>query len=52
MGHNAKILPGNTFRINPIKCRPYNADVDGDEMNVFLPRSEEARAEAEFLAEI
>ena len=52
MGHYAKILPGNTFRINPIICRPYNADFDGDEMNVFLPRSEEARAETEFLAEI
>ncbi len=52
MGHYVKVLPGNTFRINPIICKPYNADFDGDEMNVFLPRSEEARAEAEFLAEI
>ena len=30
-------------------CPPYNADFDGDEMNVHVPQSEEARAEAENL---
>ncbi|BFI73466.1 DNA-directed RNA polymerase subunit A [Nanoarchaeota archaeon] len=52
MAHYVKVLPGNTFRINPIACRPYNADFDGDEMNLFVPRSEEARAEAQLLVEI
>jgi hypothetical protein len=27
-------------------CTPYNADFDGDEMNLHLPQTEEARAEA------
>ncbi|WP_153232543.1 hypothetical protein [Methanocaldococcus vulcanius] len=30
-------------------CPPYNADFDGDEMNLHVPQSEEARAEAEAL---
>ncbi|MGB9674720.1 MAG: DNA-directed RNA polymerase subunit A', partial [Nanopusillaceae archaeon] len=52
MGHYVKVLPGNTFRINPVVVKPYNADFDGDEMNIFTPRSEEARAEAKYLVEI
>ncbi len=27
-------------------CNPYNADFDGDEMNLHVPQTEEARAEA------
>ena len=30
-------------------CAPYNADFDGDEMNVHVPQTEEARAEAALL---
>jgi DNA-directed RNA polymerase subunit A' len=30
-------------------CPPYNADFDGDEMNLHVPQSEEARAEARIL---
>lgn len=30
-------------------CTPYNADFDGDEMNLHLPQTEEARAEAGLL---
>ena len=30
-------------------CRPYNADFDGDEMNLHVPQSEESRAEASIL---
>ncbi len=47
MGHRVVITPGKTLRINPTVCRPYNADFDGDEMNLHLPQTEEARAEAE-----
>lgn len=46
MAHRAKILPGRTFRFNECVCAPYNADFDGDEMNVHVPQTEEARAEA------
>ncbi|XP_023347954.1 DNA-directed RNA polymerase III subunit RPC1 [Eurytemora carolleeae] len=46
MCHRAKILQGRTFRFNECVCTPYNADFDGDEMNLHLPQTEEARAEA------
>ncbi len=46
MCHRAKILPHRTFRFNECVCPPYNADFDGDEMNLHLPQTEEARAEA------
>ncbi|KAL6404050.1 DNA-directed RNA polymerase III subunit RPC1 [Ilyonectria robusta] len=46
MGHLAKIRPWKTFRINECVCGPYNADFDGDEMNLHVPQTEEARAEA------
>lgn len=46
MSHRAKILEGRTFRFNECCCNPYNADFDGDEMNVHVPQTQEARAEA------
>lgn len=46
MAHLAKVLPHRTFRFNECVCTPYNADFDGDEMNLHLPQTEEARAEA------
>lgn len=46
MSHVAKIQPQRTFRFNECSCTPYNADFDGDEMNLHLPQTEEARAEA------
>jgi DNA-directed RNA polymerase subunit A' len=49
MCHKVRVLPGKTFRLNPSVCNPYNADFDGDEMNLHIPQTEEARAEAEFL---
>ena len=49
MCHKIKILPGRSFRLNPGTCTPYNADFDGDEMNLHIPQNEEARAEAETL---
>ncbi|MEK6941441.1 MAG: DNA-directed RNA polymerase subunit A', partial [archaeon] len=47
--HRAKILPGKTFRLNPIVCKPYNADFDGDEMNMHVPQTQEGIAEAKEL---
>ena len=49
MAHRVRVLPGLTFRINPCVCRPYNADFDGDEMNLHVPQTEEAKQEAETL---
>ncbi|MBD3204184.1 DNA-directed RNA polymerase subunit A' [Candidatus Woesearchaeota archaeon] len=52
MCHKIKVLPYKTFRLNPAVCAPYNADFDGDEMNLHIPQSEEAQAEAEILLEV
>ncbi|MBW2984043.1 DNA-directed RNA polymerase subunit A' [Candidatus Woesearchaeota archaeon] len=52
MCHCVKVLPGKTLRLNPAVCHPYNADFDGDEMNLHIPQTEEARAEAEVLMEV
>ncbi len=41
-----QVLEGRTFRFNECVCTPYNADFDGDEMNLHLPQTEEAKAEA------
>ncbi|KAA0185973.1 hypothetical protein HAZT_HAZT003284 [Hyalella azteca] len=49
MAHRALVLPWRTFRFNECVCGPYNADFDGDEMNLHLPQTEEARAEARTL---
>ena len=49
MCHKAKVLPGKTFRLHVAVCPPYNADFDGDEMNLHVPQTYEARAEAEEL---
>ncbi len=46
MGHVVRVLPGKTFRLHLAVCPPYNADFDGDEMNLHVPQTEEARAEA------
>ena len=42
----AKVMSNRTFRFNECVCTPYNADFDGDEMNLHLPQTEEAKAEA------
>lgn len=46
MAHRAKIHNHRTLRFNECVCNPYNADFDGDEMNLHLPQTEEAKAEA------
>ena len=52
MAHKVKILPYNTLRLHLMTCPPYNADFDGDEMNVHLPRTHETRAEVETLMRV
>jgi len=39
MSHKVKVLlKGDTFRMNVAVTKPYNADFDGDEMNMHMPR--------------
>ncbi|CAN3474396.1 DNA-directed RNA polymerase II subunit RPB1 [Diutina catenulata] len=45
MGHRVKVMPYSTFRLNLSVTSPYNADFDGDEMNLHVPQSSETRAE-------
>jgi len=49
MAHTVKVLPGKVIRIHVSAAYPYNADYDGDEMNLHVPQSIEARAEAKYL---
>lgn len=46
LSHYVKVRPHRTFRLNECVCNPYNADFDGDEMNLHVPQTEEARTEA------
>ena len=52
MAHYARVLPYKTFRLHLCVCPPYNADFDGDEMNLHVPQSEEARTEARLLMQV
>ncbi len=52
MAHEVKVMPGKTFRLNPAVCPPYNADFDGDEMNIHVQQTEEAKAEAKILMRV
>ena len=52
MAHFVKVLPDKTFRLHPATTFPYNADFDGDEMNIHEPQTEEARAEAKVLLDV
>ena len=46
MGHIVKIMHiGDTFRMNVGHTKPYNADFDGDEMNLHMPQDDEAEME-------
>ena len=52
MAHNVRVLPHKTFRLHLCVCPPYNADFDGDEMNLHIPQGEEARTEARLLMQV
>jgi len=52
MAHRARIMPGKSFRLNLAVTTPYNADFDGDEMNLHVPQTEEAQVEAEVLMKV
>jgi len=53
MAHIVKVMPvGDTFRMNVADTKPYNADFDGDEMNMHMPQNDEAECELRYLANV
>jgi DNA-directed RNA polymerase subunit A' len=52
MSHYVRVLPGRTFRLHPAAAAPYNADFDGDEMNLHMMQNAEAKAEAKYLSKV
>jgi DNA-directed RNA polymerase subunit A' len=52
MAHYVRVLPNRTFRLHPAAAAPYNADYDGDEMNIHSPQTEEALSEAKILLNV
>lgn len=45
-----QLSPLRTFQINLANCSVYNADMDGDEMNIHVPQSIEAIVEMQLLS--
>ena len=52
MCHRVRVLPYSTFRLNVSVTKPYNADFDGDEMNMHVPQSVEAATELREIAAV
>ena len=55
MGHRAQVIDRedcNTLRVNVSVCGPYNADFDGDEMNIHIAQSIQARNELKRIANV
>jgi len=53
MCHIAKVMKiGDTFRMNVADTKPYNADFDGDEMNLHMPQDAESDSELKNLAAV
>lgn len=54
MAHKVRVKkPGvDTFSMNVAVTKPYNADFDGDEMNMHMPQNDEAEMELKYLAAI
>ena len=55
MGHRVKIINNptlSTFRLSVAVTTPYNADFDGDEMNIFVPQSLQTQIELEELVDV
>ena len=52
MGFRVKILPYLTFRLNLSITTPFNADFDGDEMNLHLPQSIPSKVEVKNIMDV
>ena len=49
MAHKVRVMEYNTFRLNVSVTTPYNADFDGDEMNMHVPQSIQTQTELKCL---
>jgi DNA-directed RNA polymerase II subunit RPB1 len=52
MAHKIRVMKGSTFRLNVNVCKPYNADFDGDEMNMHVPQSIQTAIELKMIANV
>lgn len=52
MSHKVRVMPYDTFRLNPAVTPSYNADYDGDEMNLHLPQSIQTENELKMLSNV
>jgi DNA-directed RNA polymerase II subunit RPB1 len=52
MGHKVRVMKGSTFRLNVNVTGPYNADFDGDEMNMHVPQSVQTATELKMIANV
>ena len=52
MAHRVRVMPYRTLRLNLTVTIPYNADFDGDEMNIHVPQTVEAQTEAKMLMSV
>ena len=52
MSHKVRVMPYDTFRLNPAVTPSYNADYDGDEMNLHLPQSVQTENELKMLSNV
>ena len=52
MGHKVRVMDYNTFRLNVSVTKPYNADFDGDEMNMHVPQSLQTASELLYLTAV
>ena len=53
MCHIVRVMyKGDTFRMNVADTKPYNADFDGDEMNLHMPQDDESEIELKTLAAV
>jgi DNA-directed RNA polymerase II subunit RPB1 len=52
MAHRIRIIKDKTFRLPVCDTTPYNADFDGDELNIHVLQTHDARAEAETLMSV
>ena len=50
MGHRVRVMDHNTFRLNVCVTPNFNADFDGDEMNMHVPQSMQTHEELAQLA--
>lgn len=52
IAQKVKLLPGKTIRLNLAITTSFNADFDGDEMNLFLPNNTDSEAELRYLSSV